>query len=1104
MGVRELARRLIFDRLTLGSSFLTILLALTLLAAGPIYSDAVTLGALRRSLADAPGNRSGIEIEIRNAPGDYRLANDVVAANVGLLLADTGGTGTRSIESESFVLPGESVGGRSDLAVFVHLQSLDRHATLVDGAWPSSSVGRTEVAIDERSAAKLDLAVTDALDLAPTRAGLRSVSARVVGIYAIDDPSSSFWIGQDRVVDGGSESRSFRTFPLMATPEALLDGIASRVTSRWHVRPDFDRLALPGVQPLRSRVARLEADLRGDLAASDADPQAFSEFTVQTGLPGLLAGFDRSLTVTRSSVLAVIVQLGLLAGYSLVLVAGLVVDARTTESELLRARGASPKQLFTAAVVEAVMLVVPAAFLAPWFASTLLRLLDDRGPLASIGLAIEPVVVTGAFAAVGVAAMCTVVLFSLPVLRSAREAQRVGARHRRQRRASAVQRAGLDVAFAVLAGAALWQLDSLGSQRSGRVGSRFGVDPLLVAAPVLGLFAGAFLALRIVPLLSRLLERSIPSGRGIVPALMSWQIARRPVRYSRSALLLITAVAIGIFAASYEATWSVSQNDQATQQVGADARSTPNRRTNDSIVDLQLVSAHEQLDGIERSMAVIRRSGPLENSPLPARYIALDAEAAGSVLLARNDLIADVPAAMAQLAAARPSLATIEVPGEPTALVVSITAREEEVFDRDKRPIEIGFGGSVRLIVQDGHGLLHRITAGDVKADGEPRRLVADLMAPLPDGTTASPTYPLSVVEIEIRTVAPSRPGRSVEVELHLAAAQADGEEVAMDLSGRSFTTGHVVLGLLTEAASIGSSAQQPAVGRSIAIETGSSPLAIPVTFGLRPSGTELPDAFDVIVTRSWLDAANRREGDIVTLGSLRTLLASARIAGSIGAFPTVDPSAAEAVVLDLPTLQMVDYALARPIASIDEHWFALSSQPSAIGRQLERIPFEVVTFVGREQRTEELQTDPPALGTIGALTIGFVAAAVFAAVGFLVSAAVSARERVTEFALLRALGLSSGQLAGWMMAEQAIVVVISLGFGTVIGLALSVGVLPLVSLTQQGAVVFPDVRVVLPWRSIILLELGLTIGLTVVVAGVNASTGRLRLGAALRQGEDR
>ena len=71
-------------------------------------------------------------------------------------------------------------------------------------------------------------------------------------------------------------------------------------------------------------------------------------------------------------------------------------------------------------------------------------------------------------------------------------------------------------------------------------------------------------------------------------------------------------------------------------------------------------------------------------------------------------------------------------------------------------------------------------------------------------------------------------------------------------------------------------------------------------------------------------------------------------------------------------------------------------------------------------ERNRALATDPVALGIIGVLGIGVVAAGLFAVVGFIVSAAVSARERVTEFALLRALGLSSSQLSGWLSLENA------------------------------------------------------------------------------------
>ena len=64
-----------------------------------------------------------------------------------------------------------------------------------------------------------------------------------------------------------------------------------------------------------------------------------------------------------------------------------------------------------------------------------------------------------------------------------------------------------------------------------------------------------------------------------------------------------------------------------------------------------------------------------------------------------------------------------------------------------------------------------------------------------------------------------------------------------------------------------------------------------------------------------------------------------------------------------------------------------------------------------------------------------FIAAAVFAIVGFVVSAAVSARERVTEFALLRALGLSRRPAVGLAVARERRLAAISLVAGTGLGL---------------------------------------------------------------------
>jgi hypothetical protein len=62
---RLVLKRAASDRLIVAAAFLTVLLAAALLAAGPIYSEAVALSGLERTLADAPARDSGLEVSGR-------------------------------------------------------------------------------------------------------------------------------------------------------------------------------------------------------------------------------------------------------------------------------------------------------------------------------------------------------------------------------------------------------------------------------------------------------------------------------------------------------------------------------------------------------------------------------------------------------------------------------------------------------------------------------------------------------------------------------------------------------------------------------------------------------------------------------------------------------------------------------------------------------------------------------------------------------------------------------------------------------------------------------------------------------------------------------
>jgi len=118
---------------------------------------------------------------------------------------------------------------------------------------------------------------------------------------------------------------------------------------------------------------------------------------------------------------------------------------------------------------------------------------------------------------------------------------------------------------------------------------------------------------------------------------------------------------------------------------------------------------------------------------------------------------------------------------------------------------------------------------------------------------------------------------------------------------------------------------------------------------------------------------------------------------------------------------------------------------------------------VGRDELARTLSMDPVPLGLIGILALGSLSAMIFATIGFLVTATVSANERLGEFALLRALGLSTRQLSWWLSIESLFLLIVGLVAGAILGAVLAWLVLPFTTLTQTGAEPVPAPAVVMP-----------------------------------------
>ena len=123
---------------------------------------------------------------------------------------------------------------------------------------------------------------------------------------------------------------------------------------------------------LREDLETLNARLRDDRLPGRA-------LRVESALPDILAEVDRRTLVSQSGVMLLTVQFAILAGYSILLVAGMLIERRRIEVALLRSRGAGTGQLASMAFGEALMLAIPAALIAPYLAVGVVQLLGTVG-----------------------------------------------------------------------------------------------------------------------------------------------------------------------------------------------------------------------------------------------------------------------------------------------------------------------------------------------------------------------------------------------------------------------------------------------------------------------------------------------------------------------------------------------------------------------------------------------------------------------------------------------------------------------------------------------------------------------------------------------------
>ena len=1112
--LRVVLHRSFADWLIVAATWLVIACATTLLAIGVLYGDAVSLSGLRQLIAAQPVTTTSLVVEMRVAPGEQADVDEVISRQVRRVLGWTDGELARIITSGTYDFAGAiTTVAETDLTVFAAADRIDQHATVVEGTWPVSGVEPLEAAISSAAAERVGIGVGDELTLTSRGGEVRTLEVRIVGRWEPNDPGDRYWLADELELTGLEPGASFNVHgPLVVTGDDLVTRVATRnLDMTWRALPEFENLALENVRWMRSDAAALERRIQADLG-----DRAF--FSVATGLPSVLEGADRSLLVSRSGVMVLTIQFAVLAAYALVLVAGLLVEQRRIETALLRSRGASAGNVAWMAFLEGLLLVVPAVIAAPWIALAVLRLFDAVGPLAAAGVSIEPRVDAAAAIVAGVAGLACLIGLVAPAFASGSGLGAVRQTMARQGSRTLPQRLGIDLALVILAGVGLWQLRQYGAPLTATVRGSLGLDPLLVAAPAIGLLAGAILALRIVPLLAELAERLLDGRRGLVAPLGARQLARRPLRYTRSALLLMLAAALGTFAATYSTTWTRSQADQAAYQAGGDLRLDIS-----SFPDLPLWAfgaAYSAVPGVQGAMPVVTDSFDVAGQATSGSLLALDAERMAAVMEVRPDLIGNqtLEEAATALAPDLEGLAPVPIHGEPASLVIGLDTTLQN-FPQEAEDGTVLFGGPfpetlivgrVSVAVRDEGGLVHTFESGGLQAGIAGQRIEIPLTEELAGGATLAPDHPLELLGIQLLLELPPETLVGGEIEVtSVVAVDAAGDTTALELSpSRDGWTWLIERGLLAPAPAPTAEGRSERItfdAESRSPSGGGGPLVGdegPVSLRLMPDSlAEVADRpLPVLVSRSFAEQTRSDVGHQIAIGSL-TKRTDMVVAGIVEGFPTLDPSEPFAVV-DLGGYALSTYARSGDDLFTDQWWLAVDD-PGAVSAIVTEDPYSVETIVSRAERTRQLSDDPVALGVIGALAIGSVAAVIVAAIGFIVSAVVSTRERLGEFALLRAMGLSPAQLSAWLTFENAFLLAAGVLAGTGLGLLLSWLVLPFVSLTQDARIAVPPLLVEIPWAAIGAVYAVAVVALVVAVVVIGGVLRRVPVSGVLRSGQD-
>ena len=994
--------------------------------------------------------------------------------------------------------------------------------TLTQGSWPgpenaAAPLGTpVDVVVDGLGLELLGLEIGQVMDVFPAASFTDppSMPVRISGVFERVDPEDEFWY--ETGSDFSLSNDRWTIVPLFTSEDAVINRVLGEYPTlytdiTWYYFLDREGLRADDVNDVRAAIFQAEDDIRSGLKNSS--------FSIR--LDTLLDSFDEQLILARVPLFLVVFLITGILLYYLALVAGLIVRSRSSEIAMLKSRGATTSQVGLLGLGEGLLLGIPAVIIGPFLAMGVVRVLGKL--FFSLGggadeLSGVPVTVSQGAVVLGlIGGALAVLVFTLATLAAARhgivEARQSGAR---PPTASFLHRYYLDVLLLALIGLLWWQIQSRGTFLVQEVGSRqLEIDYSLLLGPVLGLFAVGLVIMRLFPWLALLLSRL--AG----PFAPSWlvhslrHVARDPMVPGILIVLLTLATALGVIGSAFSSTLEQSQEERSLYAAGADlrvrhsgvSRAVPGGRFAERVGDLPgVLNAAD----VHRANAQITTTG----FSSPASVLAVDAGGINDVAWFRDDLAGGKSLEeVSQLLS--------DGPEPPQGLPLPENARGFSIW---VQPAGVDPGANLWARMRDSNGLYFDTWVGNLGAPGW-NRIQSDLSPVIAAGRRFNtsvrdvaivPPYSLQSFQVtdRIRTLGSSGLGSVFLGEMD--ALTPSGPVALADFTNSGDWS---VIDDFSRPGLYALEASGSAAGEKFPKATRFSWASGGVGMrGLRPGPTESP--IPALANEEFLETADASVGEDVILG-LSTYSIMVNIVGVANYFPTMDPGEKPFVVVDLDSFEAVaNQHSPIPLVGANEIWMDLVTTPGS-GEQ------SPATGIGNPVDVDEITQSMKQLGVSirdvydadvmvasrvdqplvnagwGALLVLlFLAVALASGSGVMLFSFLDTKERQTEFALLRTLGSTGGQLRGIVWFNLFLIVICGVVLGTWVGQLIGSSLLPLMEVAEEGERVTPPMAFTTDWLALgvsYLVLAAVTVGTVLWLAWLSS---KIQVQQVLRMGD--